>query len=76
MEQPARSTVDYATPASEATALAGRGAVMAWAVVGLVLGLGCMWPVIGLGGFGHGWSSAFSVSWLALFTSPLAGVAS
>jgi hypothetical protein len=44
--------LDYAAPKTPPRA--GKGAAVAWAIAGLVPGLGCVWLAIGLGGFGHG----------------------
>jgi len=74
-EKPTPITPGYPVP-QRGTLWHGRiSVIVGWSVVGLILGLICGWLAFGLGGLGHGWTSAASVSWLALLTFPLTGVA-
>lgn len=75
MNEPAPTPLDYASPPPPPVPDGGRTA-MGWAfVVMLFVGLACVFVGIGLSGFGHGWTSPSSVSWLAVLTSPAAVVA-
>jgi hypothetical protein len=63
-------TLDYA---QRPTCANLRGpSVMSQAVVSIAIGAACAALSTLLGQFGRSWSSALSVSWLALFTCPLA----
>jgi hypothetical protein len=65
--------LDYAEPPQR---VRPRGpSVVSQAVVSVAVGVACAALSTLLGGFGRGWSSALSVSWVALFTCPLACVA-
>lgn len=49
---------------------------MRWLVaIGLLVGLFANFAAVALAGAGHGWCSPLSVSWIAVITGPLAGVA-
>jgi hypothetical protein len=70
--------LEYHTPANATAKAPGGsrgGALVGYAVFGLILALACVWLAFGLAGLGHGWSSACSVSGVALITYPLSGVA-
>jgi hypothetical protein len=63
-------TLDYAEPPKPANP---RGpSVVSQAVASISFGIACAALSTLLGDFGRSWSSALSVSWLALFTFPLA----
>ena len=68
-------TLDYATPLPPRAPDGGRAAIGWLFVVMLLGGLACGFAALWLGGFGHGWSAASSVAWVAMLASPLSAVA-
>ena len=75
MAEPTPTHLNYATPRPGPVPDGGRAAT-GWMFVILILaGLACLFAAALLGGDGHGWNSPLPVSFLAVVTSPLSGVA-
>jgi hypothetical protein len=71
--QPPRP-LDYAAPRPPPAPDGGRAVAGLVFAGSLLAGLACVLVAMMLTGAGHGWSSAFAVSWVAVVASPLSAV--